>query len=408
MNIVVVGGGAGGFFGAIACAESEPSCRVTILEKGPNVLAKVRVSGGGRCNVTHACFDAKLLAQHYPRGGKALLGPYHRFGPQDTVSWFEKRGVALKTEPDGRIFPATDRSQTIIDVLTGAARQSAVKTCLNARIVSIVRGEAKGFSIDLGSGEKILCDRLLLATGSSRQGYEWAQALGHAIEPPVPSLFTFTIDDGRLRGLAGTAAQKARLRIEGTSLEQSGPILITHWGLSGPAVLKMSAWGARILHTLNYRARLLIDWLSLSDEDIQNQLGSFRVSHSTKLISAHGPFELPRRLWERLASVAVAPGQRWASLSNNQANRFTQELGHGSYEISGKGVFKEEFVTCGGVRLNQVDFKTMESRVCPGLYFAGEILDIDGITGGFNFQSVWTTAWLAGQAMGHATRFPSL
>ncbi|MBI2070611.1 MAG: NAD(P)/FAD-dependent oxidoreductase [Elusimicrobia bacterium] len=399
MNVVVIGGGAGGFFGAVTCAESDPSCRVTILEKGPNVLAKVRVSGGGRCNVTYACFDAKLLAQHYPRGGKALLGPYHRFGPQDTISWFEKRGVALKTEADGRIFPVTDRSQTIIDALTDAARQAGVTTRLNTRIVSIVRNEAKGFSIELSSGEKILCDRLLLATGSGRQGYEWAQALGHAILPPVPSLFTFTIDDGRLRGLAGTAAQKAQLRIKGTSLEQSGPVLITHWGLSGPAVLRLSAWGARVLQTLNYQAQLKINWLSLRDEDIQNQLESFRISHSTKLIGGHGPFELPRRLWERLAGVAVAPDQRWADLSKTQAKRLVQELGHGSYEIAGRGVFKEEFVTCGGVRLNQVGFKTMESRVCPGLYFAGEILDIDGITGGFNFQSVWTTAWLAGQAM---------
>lgn len=401
LKVTVVGGGAAGFFGAIACAESHPRCRVTILEKGRGVLAKVRISGGGRCNVTHACFDPKRLASHYPRGGQALLGPFHRFQPRHTMEWFESRGIPLKTEPDGRVFPVTDRSQTIMDGLTAAARNAGVEVRTGVSIASIAREEASGFAVTLENGEKMSCDRLLLATGGNPRGFQWARDLGHAVEPPVPSLFTFTLAGGRFDGLAGVSVEKARLRVLGTRLEEAGPLLITHWGLSGPAVLKLSAWGARTLHGLGYRARLRINWLDAAPETVQARLRDFRSVHPRKSVGGHSPFPLPRRLWERLALLSgLTEDGKWADLSNAQTRALADELCAGTFDMKGKSAFKEEFVTCGGVRLDEVDFRTMESRVCPGLYFAGEVLDIDGVTGGFNFQNAWTTGWLAGRAMG--------
>lgn len=406
LRVVVIGGGAAGFFGAIACAKSHPYTQVTLLEASRQPLAKVRISGGGRCNVTHACFDPGGLVQHYPRGGKALRGAFSRFQASHTIDWFAAHGVQLKTEPDGRMFPSTDSSETIVDCLMEAA-SSGVEIRTGAPAVSVSR-QPVGFEISLKSGEILQCDQLLLATGSSQLGYQIATSLGHQIEPPVPSLFTFNVIDDRLKDLAGVSLEPVRLRlsVDGkTQLEQTGPLLITHWGLSGPAVLKLSAWGARVLHDCHYQATLLINWLpQINPEDLREKIRLVKSEWSRRAIALHCPFGLPRRLWQYLvARAGIGTEDRWAGLSNKTLNQLVQELTQGCYLIKGKGVFKEEFVTCGGVNLKEVNFKTMESRLCQGLFFAGEILDIDGVTGGFNFQSAWTTAWLAGQAMGRVT-----
>lgn len=402
LRVVVIGGGAAGFFGAIACAQARPGTRITLLEAGPQPLAKVRISGGGRCNVTHACFEPAVLTQQYPRGSKALRGPFTRFGPQDTLIWFKGHGVRLKTEPDGRMFPVTDDSATVVDCLMRTAHASGVQVRTGATVVAVERTE-RGFETRLKSGEALLSDCLLLATGSSSTGYRLAKSLGHQVEPPVPSLFTFNVLERQLRDLAGVATPaRLRLAVEGsTPLEQTGPLLITHWGLSGPAALKLSAWGARVLHTSRYRASLQINWLPEQDlEGLREQLLVLKAEWARRAIHSSGLADLPRRLWHYLVNRAgIAPDERWAALSKPALNRLLQELTQGSYAIEGKGPFKEEFVTCGGVNLKEVDFKTMASRRCRGLYLAGEVLDVDGVTGGFNFQNAWTTAWLAGQAM---------
>ncbi|MDX2230151.1 MAG: NAD(P)/FAD-dependent oxidoreductase [Leptolyngbyaceae cyanobacterium bins.349] len=406
VSIVVIGGGAAGFFGAIACAESHPQSQVTLLEAARHPLAKVRISGGGRCNVTQACFEPALLIQNYPRGGKALRGAFSRFQAKDTVEWFRSHGVALKTEADGRMFPTTDDSGTIVECLMRTAHRLGVQVRTGVTVQTVERQEP-GFVIRLKAEQELYCDRLLLATGSNPHGYAIARSLGHHLLPPVPSLFTFNIRDPRLDGLAGVAVNPVHLRLqvdEKSAFEQTGPVLMTHWGVSGPAVLKLSAWGARALHDHQYQAILRINWVPDSKpEALRQQLQATRSQLSRKTIVANCPVLIPRRLWEKLtAQVGIQAGDRWAELSNKTLTALMQELTQGQYQIQGKGVFKEEFVTCGGVDLNEVDFKTMQSKLCPGLYLAGEILDIDGITGGFNFQSAWTTGWLAGQHMGAA------
>lgn len=400
-KIVVIGGGAAGFFGAIAAAQ--PHTQVTLLEAGRQPLAKVQVSGGGRCNVTHACFDPALLVQHYPRGGKALRGAFSQFQAQHTVDWFTAHRVALKTEADGRMFPVTDRSETIVNCLIEQAHNAGVKLWLGASVKAIAKKD-DSFKIELRSGEVLLADQVLLATGSSPQGYQLARSLEHTVESPVPSLFTFNLEDDRLEDLAGISVDSVRLRLQvgdKTKLEQTGALLITHWGLSGPAVLKLSAWGARALHDQQYRAALVINWLPQQNpEALRQELLAVKSQLPRRAIASSCPVLLPRRLWERLtAYVGIEKDTRWAELSHKTLNLLIQELTQGHYTITGKGVFKEEFVTCGGVDLKEVNFKTMESRCCPGLYFAGEVLDIDGVTGGFNFQSAWTTGWIAGQAI---------
>jgi len=404
VRIVVIGAGASGFFGAIAAAESNPNAQVTLFEAGPTVLAKVKISGGGRCNVTHACYDAAALVQHYPRGGKALRGVFTRFQPRDTVAWFTDRGVMLKTEPDGRLFPESDDSQTIIDCLNSSAAIAGVKIKTQAAVKKIIRQD-HGFTLVFRNDETLECDRVLLATGSSAVGHQIAKDLGHTLEQSVPSLFTFNIRDPRLTDLPGVSVPMAKLKLNGlelgTKLEQSGPLLVTHWGLSGPAVLKLSAWGARLLHQINYQAQLNINWLpNTNPETLKDSLIKVKSQLARKTVAAQCPVLLPRRLWESLTIAAgISPEMRWSDLSKPMLNLLLQELLNGTYQISGKGVFKEEFVTCGGVNLKEVDFKTMESRICPGLYFSGEVLDIDGVTGGFNFQSAWSTGWIAGNAM---------
>ncbi len=400
-QLIVIGGGAAGFLAAIACAEKNPHRRVVILEKTATLLAKVRLSGGGRCNVTYACFDPAMLVQHYPRGGLALRGPFTRFQPRDTLEWFARHGVPLKTEADGRVFPTTERSSTIVECLIRAAQQAGVEIHTSVTIDSIERVDQSGFVVRSRTGEPLSTDRILLATGSNRHGYDWAAALGHTIEPPVPSLFTFAIDDARLQGLAGVSVPNAQVQIDGTRLQQRGPVLITHWGLSGPAILKLSAWGARVLHDRHYQANVCLNWLpDLNDDQLRQRLLAIKIEQARQLIAATSPLGLPLRLWQRLIGAAgIAEELRWAEFSKRHSAALIEQLLHGVYKLHGKGEFKEEFVTCGGVNLDEVNFKTMESRRCPGLYFAGEILDLDGVTGGFNFQAAWTTGWLAGQAM---------
>jgi predicted Rossmann fold flavoprotein len=401
INVAVIGGGAAGFFSAIKCAETNPKARVTIYEKGAHVLTKVRISGGGRCNVTHSCFDPKALVTHYPRGHRELLGPFHKFQPRDTVKWFESRGVALKTEDDGRLFPTTDASITIINALKDAADKAGVTVRTQASPASVTTESPRAFRIVFSSGETATCQRLLLASGSGDGGYALATSLGHTLEAPVPSLFTFNIPDKRLRDLSGISVESAEIKIIGTDLKQKGPVLITHWGLSGPAVLKLSAWGARVLYDKQYQARVQVNWLGIDRGPADEKIRHFKKNNAKKSIPTHSPFPIPQRLWERLSlSSGLTASDIWADLSNVQIDKLLDALCASSYALSGKSTFKDEFVTCGGVRLDEVDFTTMESKRCPGLYFAGEILDIDGVTGGFNFQSAWTTGWLAGQAMG--------
>jgi hypothetical protein len=403
LKIVVIGGGAAGFFGAIACTQANPQAQVTLIEASRQPLAKVLISGGGRCNVTHACFEPKNLVQNYPRGGKALLGTFTRFQPLDTISWFAAHGVNLKTEADGRMFPITDRAETIAECLIREAFAAKIELCIGTPVSAVTR-KNEGFEIVLKSGETKQCDRLLLATGSSLAGYKIAKELGHDIQSPVPSLFTFNIADPQLRELAGISVNSVNVKLSGTGknpLQQTGSLLITHWGVSGPAVLKLSAWGARILHENRYQHKLIINWLPhLSSEEVRQKLLEVKIEWGKKAIALHRGVDLPHRLWQYIIQRSnITIEDRWAAISNKTLNQLVQEITQGEYLITGKGVFKEEFVTCGGVNLKEVNFKTMESKLVPGLHFAGEILDIDGVTGGFNFQSAWTTAYLAGQAM---------
>ena len=414
-QVIIAGGGAAGYFAAIACAEANPACAVTLYEATAHPLAKVEVSGGGRCNVTHACFEPRELVRHYPRGGRELLGAFHRWQPRDTVAWFEQRGVPLKTEADGRMFPVTDDSQTIMDCLQGAAQKAGVRV-LRRTGIKAVEKTAPGFRVTLTTGETVHCDRLLLATGGqkSNAGFEIARQLGHAIEPPVPSLFTFHIKDPRLADLAGVSVEDAATAVRGTApvdklrapsrvegLEARGPLLVTHWGLSGPAVLKLSAWGARALHDCGYKFTLRVDWApGFSAEALRTALDKARAAHPKKQIGTWCPAGLPLRLWAKLLGAAgIAPVTQWAVVPGAALRVLAGQVGAGEFTVEGKSMFKEEFVTCGGVRLDEVDFKTMESRLVPGLHFAGEVLDVDGLTGGFNFQAAWTGGWLAGRAM---------
>ncbi len=402
-DVVVAGGGASGMLAAIVCAEAGPGARITVLEKSSQFLSKVRISGGGRCNVTHACFEPVELCRFYPRGGAALRGPFEIFQPRDTISWFEDRGVRLKTEADGRMFPVSNSSQTIIDCLLHSARAAGVELSANRGLESVDRPTGGGFDLALTGGETLHCQRLMLATGGCRGAAagQLAQSLGHSLEPPVPSLFSFHIAAPWLRELAGISVPAAEVSVPGLSLRERGALLVTHTGLSGPAILRLSAWGARELHELNYQFPLRVNWLPTMDHDaVAALLESRRAAQPARLVVNTPLPPLASRLWERLVLAAgVARETRWADLARSARHRLIEQLGGTKLEAVGKSLNQEEFVTCGGVRLREVNFKTMESRVCPGLYFGGELLDIDGLTGGFNFQAAWTTGWLAGKAM---------
>jgi predicted Rossmann fold flavoprotein len=398
--IIVIGGGPAGFFAAITARRENPAVPVVLLEQGAEVLRKVKVSGGGRCNVTHACYDPRELVTRYPRGAQELRGPFHHFGPAETEDWFAAEGVGLKTEPDGRMFPVTDSSQTIIDALTGAARTAGVDVRTRTAVTSL-RREGDGFLCATGGGD-LQARAAILATGGRTSagggpsGYDLAAALGHTIAPPVPSLFTFRSTAPVLTGLAGLAAD---VRVRAAGLEAEGPLLITHKGVSGPAVLRLSAWGARVLCDRGYRFDLEVDWLpACADADALLQE---RVRHHGKRQVAGDSFTvLPARLWTALVREAgVSDAARWADLDRAARQALVRGLKATMLPVTGQAPFKDEFVTCGGVALGEVDFRTLGSRVCPGLHMAGEVLDIDGITGGFNFQNCWTTGWLAGRAM---------
>lgn len=397
-TIVIVGAGAAGFFSAIRIASLRPDLRVIVLEKSDKPLYKVSISGGGRCNVTHASFDAKALSKNYPRGEKELIGPFHSFGPQHTIDWFEERGVKIKEEDDGRMFPVTDDSATIINCFYSEAKKRGVELHLSNGLSSIRKLENGNWDIVAGDGKKILSKAVLIASGSNLQIWKMLEDIGHHIVTPIPSLFTFNTKDTRLRELMGLSISSCVLKVKDTKLKAEGPLLITHWGLSGPAILRLSAWGAEILASMHYKFILQVNWCGALEnyESVRDFLTQHKIESSRKLIFNTPLFTLPSRLWINLMRYAgITEDKRWADLNKDQFNQICQTLLESEIQIQGKSTFKDEFVTCGGVDLSEVNFKTMESKLFPGLYFAGEVLNIDAITGGFNFQAAWTTAWIA-------------
>jgi predicted Rossmann fold flavoprotein len=400
MKIAIIGGGASGFFAAITCAEANKNAEVTLFEKSKNLLSKVKVSGGGRCNVTHACFENHVLVKKYPRGSKELKKVFSKFSTSDTIQWFESRGVKLKTEEDGRMFPVTDNSQTIIDCLLRCAEKAGVIIRTGTGVRSIKKEDQ--FILILEDGVQKF-DKVLVATGGNpnKDSYQWLAEFGHEIIPPVPSLFTFNIPNSKYDGLMGIAVNNANVRIAGSKAEQSGPLLITHWGMSGPVVLRLSAWEARTLNSMNYNFSIQVNWVpDYSEEPLREELNKIRSESPKKIISVNPLFGLPKRLWERLVSLAQIPeGLRWLDISNKLLNKLIEELLRSSLTVKGKTTFKEEFVTCGGISLKDINMDTMESLKFPGMFFSGEVIDIDGITGGFNFQAAWTTGFIAGRSI---------
>ena len=397
-DILIVGGGAAGFFSAINIVERNPKLKVAILERGKEVLSKVRVSGGGRCNVTHACFEPNELVKFYPRGEKELRGPFHQFCSGDTIEWFEKHGVELKIEDDGRMFPVSNSSQTIIDCFLNASNQLGITILTGQSVQSIFKKE-NYWKIDTQS-ESFLAEKLILATGSNPKIWDLLHTFGHAIVTPVPSLFTFNIKDSRIKELPGIATQ-ATVKVKDTKLESTGPLLITHWGMSGPAILKLSAWGARILHDKNYQFAIEVNWLNdIDSEEAETLLKELKQEHAKKTVSKKSPLEIQNRLWESLVLASgIGAETKWADLSKIQLHNLASQLTKGIFQVNGKSTFKEEFVTAGGIDLKEINFKTMESKIHPNLYFAGEIVNIDAITGGFNFQNAWTSGFIVANAI---------
>ncbi len=408
-SVLVVGGGAAGYFAAITAGEATKGRQVVLSESGTRPLRKVEISGGGRCNVTHHCYDPREFSKAYPRGEKELSSAFSRFQAEDTVSWFESRGVKLKAEEDGRMFPVTDSSETIISCLETAREKAGVQLLLQTKATRIERlsDNAPRFQVTIKSPHEqssIEFDAVILTTGSTPTGYQIARSLGHQIEECVPSLFTFEVPDSRLQDLSGISVSEAALtlRIPGEKdLKEKGPLLVTHWGLSGPSVLRLSAWGAPQLAHHNYQAELLVDWApQRNHEELTVRISEHKERFSKRQVTSDPAVVLPKRLWQNLTQAcSVKNDTTWHSLNKTQLRQLVQMLKSSSFRITGKGVFKEEFVTCGGVSLSEVDFRTMESKLCSGLYFAGEILNIDGITGGYNFQSAWTTGWIAGKSV---------
>jgi len=397
-DIIIVGGGAAGFFTAISIVEKNPKLKVAILERGAEVLNKVRISGGGRCNVTHACFEPNELVKFYPRGEKELRGPFHQFCSGDTIEWFEKHGVDLKIEADGRMFPVSNSSQTIIDCFLKATQKLGIKVLTGQSVQSIFKKETT-WKIETQT-ENYLAEKLILATGSNPKIWEMLQSFGHAVVSPVPSLFTFNIKDFRIKELPGVAAQ-VTVKVKDTKLTATGPLLITHWGMSGPAILKLSAWGARILHDKNYQFTILVNWLNDAETtEVEKKLKDLKQEHAKKSVSKKSPFELTNRLWESLVIAAgIEMETKWADLSKIQLQNLANQLTNGTFQVNGKSTFKEEFVTAGGIDLKEINFKTMESKLHENLHFAGEIVNIDAVTGGFNFQNAWTSGFIVASAV---------
>jgi len=398
-KVIIIGGGAAGFFTAINAKEMNPDLDIVILEKGNEVLQKVKVSGGGRCNVTHACFDPKELVQFYPRGNKELLGPFYQFMTGDTFEWFENHGVPLKIEADNRVFPEANTSKAIIDCFTDLVNNLGIKVLTKQGVTAVYQQENQW--IINTKEQQFIADYLVVAAGSSPKMWEMTQNLGHTIVPTVPSLFTFNIKDARIIDLLGVSVPNATVNLVGTNLSSSGPLLITHWGFSGPAVLKLSAFGARILADKKYQYNVEVNWLSRSTEKVLNVLLNLKKKEPRKTVILKSPFsDIPKRLWERLVLAAeIKPAQNWADLSNHQLQNLANQLTKGVFNANGKSTFKEEFVTAGGIDLKEINFKRFESKLHKNLFFAGEILNIDAVTGGFNFQNAWTGGFLAAKAI---------
>jgi predicted Rossmann fold flavoprotein len=412
LRVAVIGGGAAGFFAALRCAACHQNSEVVLFEKTNKWLAKVKISGGGRCNVTHNCLEISKLAKHYPRGEKFLRHAFGSFAVADTFAWFAQRHVALHTEEDGRVFPESNDSQTVIDCFLYEAHKLGISLRLATAVQELLPLPNGKFSLvlqPLGNAEgkskptTEVFDKVIVASGGSpkKEGLQWLAALGHGIQEPVPSLFTFNIPNNPLTALMGVAVPTARVRIADTKLVQEGALLITHWGLSAYSILKLSAWGARLLAEKNYQFSVIVSWLLTHNEDqLRATLYALKQELASRQLGNKNPFNLPSRLWDfLLQKIAVQPQKRWADLQKQEINKLVQVLLYDSYEVRGKTTFKEEFVTCGGVELADVNPKTMESKHHKGLYFAGEVLDIDGITGGFNFQAAWSTGYVAGQLL---------
>lgn len=398
-KVIIIGGGAAGFFSAITTSDSNQDLNTIILEKSSTVLQKVKISGGGRCNVTHACFDPKELTSYYPRGNKELLGPFHKFMTGDTMQWFEDRGVPLKIESDNRVFPVSNSSQSIIDVLLNEARKNDVKIQLNHRVENI-QNENEKWKITTNKGI-FVADKILIASGSNSNIWDLISTLGHTIIPPVPSLFTFKITDQRIKEIPGVSVANTMVSIANSSFKSQGPLLITHWGISGPAVLKLSAFGARFLAEKNYQYNVHINWLSKPSYEVLDALKKMKKDHPKKQIVLKSYFqEIPKRLWENLVIASeIKIEQRWADVSNKQLENLSNQLTKSVFNANGKTTFKEEFVTAGGIDLKEINFKRFESKLHKDLFFAGEVLNIDAVTGGFNFQNAWTGGYIAGKAM---------
>lgn len=396
-KIVVIGGGAAGFFGAINAANFNPDAEIIILEKSSTLLGKVKVSGGGRCNVTHSCFDVNKLLNYYPRGKEFLFDVFSLFNPKNTIEWFQERGVKLKTESDGRMFPVTDNSQTIIDCFVQEAQSKNIQILTNHSLVNL---EKENEVWKITSNEKTFyADRILVAPGSTMQVWKIFQALGHTLIEPVPSLFTFNIKDPRLDGLPGLSMDPVKTKIIDSEFSSEGPILITHWGLSGPAVLKLSSYGARYLAERNYSFVLEVNWVNLDHKTVVTELKKLRDAEAKKLIGSQNYFNVPKRLWKSICDYLALSDLKWASAGNAQLEKLATELCAAQFEVNGKSTFKDEFVTAGGIDLNEVSAESMESKLLPGIYFAGEFLNIDALTGGFNFQAAWSGSWLAAKNM---------
>ncbi len=398
-KIIIIGGGAAGFFAAITCAERNPDAEIIILERGKEVLQKVKISGGGRCNVTHACFDPKELCEFYPRGRKELLGPFHQFMTGDTMQWFEDRGVELKIEADNRVFPISNSSQSIIDVLINATVKLGLKVKLNHRVETFEKIQDQ-WNITTSQGD-FIADKLLIASGSNTKIWSLLKKLGHTIVQPVPSLFTFKINDKRLKEIPGISVTNATVSIVNSSYETVGPLLITHWGMSGPAVLKLSAFGARFLAKKDYQYNIQVNWLSKPTQQIFDNLKTIRKDNQKKQVILKSVFqEIPKRLWENLVLASeIKSESKWADMSNKQLESLSNQLTNGIFNANGKSTFKEEFVTAGGINLKEVNFKRFESKLHNNLFFAGEVLNIDAVTGGFNFQNAWTGGYIVGNVM---------
>lgn len=403
MTITIVGGGASGFMAAITAAETFPDARITILEKSRTVLNKVRISGGGRCNVTHRPHELRHFIKNYPRGEKLLRKLLPHFDAEATVEWFEKRGVQLKTEADGRMFPTSDSSHTIIECLIKTARNLNIEIRTSVHVDSFEKTD-DAFHVKIINGEPVLTDRLLIATGGypRAESFDWLEEHRHVIVPPLPSLFTFNTPDNYLLPLAGVAVKDALVKISGTKHEWRGPLLITHWGFSGPAVLKLSAWGARDLAEKGYHFTCRINWLpEMKEQEVRDFLLAEKTNTAKQQIASHARFGLPSRLWKAFAEKAEIPDTlRWGDASHKVLNRMVELLTNSQHEVKGKTTFKEEFVTCGGIALSDIDPETLQSRSLSGLFFAGEVMDVDGITGGFNFQNAWTTGYIVGKNIG--------